>query len=299
MKEYSIYPFKNINISQNYNQGNHLPHWLNSGNYSDKPWDEAGVNQDREYFIPQNDFVVEEILGINSNITNTVRLKSVNKIYLPYGVEDYLYLTLTHMNENNLKEVKVGDVLKKGSKVLLEGTDGNATGNHFHVTANLGRYYGFFKNSNGSWCYVYQKSLLPEEAFFIDSSFNNIIDSKGSKFREVPIDLVGVPVKKNELVNQLSVNVSNLRCRDNPSLKGRILGYISPGIYDYFDSVKNDGYIWYNIGVGFIAYSDDWVIVYPKKEVVTNVNDSVKSVFASVKNSVKKILSMVFPSNKR
>ena len=56
MKEYAIYPFKNMNISQNWNEGNHIPHWQNSKNYSDKPWDEAGKDSGREYFIPQNDF---------------------------------------------------------------------------------------------------------------------------------------------------------------------------------------------------------------------------------------------------
>ena len=161
-KEYAVYPFKYMNITQRHDQGNHVNHWKNSTNWSDFPWDEGLKDSGRSYFEPQNDFLIEEVLGLGTNITNTVRLKSLNKLYIPYKNEpDYLYMTLSHMNEDNLKQLKVGDILKKGSKILLEGTDGIATGNHFHITANIGQYYGFLQNNNGSWCFTYEKSLLP------------------------------------------------------------------------------------------------------------------------------------------
>ena len=269
MKEYAIYPFQTMNISQNYNQGNHIPHWKDSTNYSDKPWDEAGADSGRDYFIPQNDFVVEEILGINTNVTNSVRLRSVNKIYIPYKNDaDYLYLTLTHMNEDNLGEIRVGQVLKKGMKILREGNDGLATGNHFHITANIGKYYGLLKNSNGAWCYTYEKSLLPEEAFYVDHDFTSIIDSKGSSFLSVPQDIleIGTPILRDEKLNELEIKVSNLRCRTKPSLDSEIIGYLKKGIYNYFDSIESDGYVWYNVGIGYVAYHNDWINVYSKHE---------------------------------
>ena len=281
MKEYAIYPFKNINITQNYNQGNHNNHWYGSTNYIDKPWDEAGIDKGREYFVPQNDFIVEEVLGINSNVTNSVRLKSVNKLYLPIGNYDYLHITLSHMNEDNLKEVKVGDILRKGTMILLEGNDGIATGNHFHITANLGKYYGFLKNSNGSWCFTYEKSLLPEEAFYVDSKFNVIVNTNGSQFIEVPSFFVGVPVEKNINVNQIEIKVNNLRCRSTPSLNGEILGYVVPGFYDYNSVVDSDGYLWYDIGIGYIAYNADWINIYPKK-ISDNFFSKLKKLFNKV-----------------
>jgi len=74
--------------------------------YSDLPWDEAVQDGGRSYFEPKNDFVIEEILGVGNNVTNTVRIKSVNKLYMPYKKEpDYLCLTLSHMNEDNLKQL--------------------------------------------------------------------------------------------------------------------------------------------------------------------------------------------------
>ncbi len=278
-KEYAIYPFQTMGISQAHNEGNHLPHWKNSKNYSDKPWDEACKDSERDYFIPQNDFVIEEVLGIGNNITNSVRLKSVNKLYMPYKNDpDYLYLTLTHMNEDNLKQVHKGQVLKKGTKILLEGTDGYATGNHFHITANLGKYYGLLKNSNGAWCYTYEKSLLPNEAFYVDTNFTIIRNSKGYTFKNKPdIPKLGTPVLRNELVNQIEILANNLYARKTPN--GEILGYVNKGVYDTLSVSDKDGYLWYEIEKNvFCAYSSSWAILYHKKEVEkpTKTEDPVK-----------------------
>ena len=185
-KEYAVYPFSHMNITQRYDQGNHVRHWKNSKDYSDKPWDEACQDSGRSYFIPQNDFKVEEVLGLGNNITNTVRLISVNKLTMPNGKTDYLKLTLSHMEESNLRLIKKGQILKKGTKILLEGQDGNTTGNHFHITANTGKYYGLLQNSNNSWCYTYQKSLLPQEAFYLDNKFTKIVNKNNVPFKNKP-----------------------------------------------------------------------------------------------------------------
>lgn len=187
-KEYAIYPFRNMNITQRHDQGNHEEHWKDVTNHSDKPWDEACKDTGRCYFEPQNDFLIQEVKGINTTkTTNAVRLKSVNKLYIPYKKEpDYLYVTLTHMNESNLKQVKQGQILKKGTKILMEGTDGNATGNHFHMTANIGKYHGLLENNNGKWCWTYDKSLLPNEAFYLDKSYTTIKNARSYVFKEVP-----------------------------------------------------------------------------------------------------------------
>ena len=272
-KEYAIYPFRYMNITQRHDQGNHVPHWQGSTNYSDKPWDEACKDGGRSYFEPQNDFVIEQVLGLNGDVTtNSVRLKSVNKLYMPYKKDpDYLYITLTHMNEDNLKQVYKGQVLKKGSKILLEGTDGYATGNHFHITANLGKYYGLLKNSNGSWCYTYDKSLLPNEAFYVDTDYTILINTAGYKFQNLPKEepiYIGSPVERNENVNQIEVVASQLNCRKEPGLNGEFIGFVNKGVYNYTDTKVADGYTWYNIGIGWIAYHETWEILYPKKEVV-------------------------------
>lgn len=271
-KEYAIYPFKYMRITQRHDEGNHKPHWYNVTNHSDKPWDEACQDGGRSYFEPKNDFIIEEIIGIDTSdtkkYTNAVRLKSVNKLTCPYG-EDYLYVTLTHMDESNLKQVKKGQILKAGSKVLLEGTDGDAKGNHFHVTANFGKYYGLLRNNNDKWCFTYEKSLLPNEAFYLDKSYTDVKNARNYDFKEVPkeeMSKIGTPVARDKNMNQIEVLATNLRLREAPSTSAKMLGYINKGIYNFSESKQADNYTWYNVGVGWIAFSNSWCTVYEKEE---------------------------------
>jgi len=184
--EYSIYPFKYIRISQRHDEGNHLAHWKPTANYMDKPWDEAVKDSGKQYFEPQNDYVIVEIIGINpSKYTNSVRLQTCNKVKIPYQDDPViLELTLTHIDEDELKKYKVGQVLKAGGKYLKEGKDG-ATANHYHCTANIGKYYGLKLNSNDKYVFCYQKSLIPPDAFYVNNSIN-IINANGYKFKEIP-----------------------------------------------------------------------------------------------------------------
>ena len=242
-------------------------HWNPSANYSDLPWDEAVQDGGRSYFEPQNDFLVEEVLGLGNNTTNTVRLKSVNKLYIPYKDEpDYLYLTLGHMNEDNLKQVKNGDILKKGTKVLMEGTDGFATGNHLHITANLGKYYGFLQNSNGAWCFTYEKALTPIEAFYLDRNYTKVISGNNYNFITLPkpIEQIGKPIEKDTTKDQIEILTDDVLCRETPSLSGEVLGILLPGIYEYNKTMMVDDLLWVDIGIGFVESNSFTSILFPK-----------------------------------
>lgn len=281
VKEYAIYPFRYMNITQRHDQGNHKPHWYKVTNHSDKPWDEACKDTGRSYFEPQNDFLIQEVKGLNTTkSTNSVRLKSVNKLYIPYKSEpDYLYLTLTHMNEDNLKQVKVGQVLKKGTKILMEGTDGNATGNHFHITANIGKYYGLLQNNNGKWCWTYEKSLLPNEAFYLDKDYTNIKNANKYSFNEVPKEIVkvGTPVERDTSKDQVQVIVPELNVRNKPNTNGTKLGFANIGFYDIINSSEANGYTWYEIEKEkWIAGKETtWTLYFPKEKIIEEKKEEV------------------------
>lgn len=180
--EVSLYPFEFMRITQRHDEGNHLAHYKPNTNYSDKPWDEACKDSGKSYFTPFNDYIVVEKLG-NQKSGCSVRLVTKNKVKIPYQKEPVrLELTLTHMDESNFNKVKVNDILKAGSRVLLEGTSGSASGNHFHITANIGDYYGFKKNTNGKYVFCYKKSLIPSEAFYVDTTKTEIINAKKYEF---------------------------------------------------------------------------------------------------------------------
>ena len=188
-KEIALYPFEYMRITQRHDEGNHLAHWKPTTNYSDKPWDEACQDGGRSYFVPQNDFKVEEKFGSQAS-GYSVRLASLFKLKMPYKDEpDILYLTLTHLNNDDYSKIQVGQIIHKGEKIIREGTSGQASGNHFHVTANTGKYYGCKQNSNGKWVFCYKKSLLPNEAFYVDTTKTIIINAK-------KYDFIGVNYKK-------------------------------------------------------------------------------------------------------
>lgn len=264
--EYSIYPFEYMRITQRHDKGNHLGHWYPSTNYSDKPIDEGCKDGGRQWFDPSNDYKIVEIIGLNSSTTNSVRLESVNKLKIPYQEEPViLEITLTHMNEDTIKQLKVGQIIHKHEKVILEGKDG-ADAYHFHCTFNIGKYYGMFKNTNGKWVFCYEKSLLPDEACYVEPDFNKIEEANGYSFKTVPEQEVGTPVERNTKVDQLYVKVQNLRARTNPSLNANILGYIRMGYYDIQDKAEADGYTWYKVQDMWIAYKEEWLDILPKEE---------------------------------
>lgn len=180
--EYSNYPFDYMRITQRHDEGNHKAHNDPFKDYADKPWDEAVKDGGRSYFIPQNDFIIDEII-IDSY---SIRLTTKNKVTIPYQKEPvYLHLTLTHIEQEDLKQLKVGELIPKGSKLILEGK-GGASAYHFHITANLGNYYGIKLNANGKYCFVYDKSLLPSEAFYVNESFTNLLDNRRYTFEVTP-----------------------------------------------------------------------------------------------------------------
>lgn len=176
--ELALYPFKTMRITQRHDEGNHIPHWKPFKICSDKPFDEALEDGKRGYFHPFNDFKIEEKLGTQET-GFSVRLISCEKLKLPKRRElEYLKLTLTHLNKDDFDKLKVGQIIHKNEEIIREGSSGHATGNHFHITANVGKYYGFKKNSNGKWVFAYQKSLLPPEAFYVDTNKTTIINAK-------------------------------------------------------------------------------------------------------------------------
>lgn len=182
--EAALYPFKYMRITQRHDEGNHLPHWSPTPKplKSDKPWDEACEDGYRSYFIAYNRYKVVEKFGSEKNGYN-VRLESVDLLKLPkYEDPQILEITLTHINRDDYDKIRVGQIFEKNSKILREGTSGNATGNHFHITANIGRYDGFVKNSNNKYIFAYSKSLLPNEAFYVDTKKTTILNAKKYEF---------------------------------------------------------------------------------------------------------------------
>ena len=190
---YFTYPFKKMSISQNYNQGNHKPHWYGSKNYKDYPIDECCGDTKRDPVYAPVDMKVVKIYGLNTTkTTNAIVLQTTSNVRTPIG-DKTVILTLTHPEEGDIKKLKVGQIVKKGSIICYEGRDGYATGNHIHMTVGTGTYKGLYENNNGKWCFVCTTENKPEDIFYVNTNFTKILNADGITWKKVTTDVVPSP----------------------------------------------------------------------------------------------------------
>lgn len=186
--KYFTFGMKVLRVTQSYKQGNHIPHWKDSKDYSDYPIDIAGEDGGRSPYYATVDMEVTSIKGHKEKYTDTIWLVATEKCKTPIG-EIRPFLMLTHWNSDDpyINKLKVGDIVKSGEIICLEGTDGQATGNHFHMVCgdyDRGWANKFIKNSNGVWvsngyCYI------PEQIMYIDLSFTEVYNADGIDFKYI------------------------------------------------------------------------------------------------------------------
>lgn len=289
-KNYMVYPMKTMRITCRYDEGSHKNH--NIGITDDKvdyPIDDGGndVGCDPIY-CPCDEMVVTAIRGVGNNlVTNTIWLVSTSEVVTP-TFTDVVYMTLTHSNDDDIKDLTVGKTFKRGEIICYEGSDG-ATNNHIHITCGRGSSTSWQKNSNGSWV-ISGNSKKPEEVFYLDRSFTNEIWGGYLPWIELPNNKIGSPVERDISKDQVEVLVSNLNARSEAGLDKEKLGYVEKGIYDILDSVSVDGYTWKKIENFWIATTSEWVNIYSKeeskeeKEVKDDTKDNIKLIYTCKKS---------------
>jgi len=270
-KNYMIYPMKYMRITCNYAEGSHKGHNVDvTDNNIDYPIDDAGKDTGCDsIYCPCDEMKVVAIRGVgNSNVTNTVWLVSTTPVISPSFV-DNAFMTLTHANDDDIKNLYIGKIFKRGEVICHEGKDG-ASANHIHIVAGKGYSDNWIENSNKKWV-IKGDSLRPEDVFFIDRAFTKVLDNNGMNFEyleEENVDIIGNPVSRNTKVDQVEVLIDNLNLRQSYSITSKRIGYIKKGIYNVKNIKNNEGYTWYNIENYWIAGNDNWTKYYPKEEIL-------------------------------
>lgn len=130
--------------------------------------------------------------------------------------------------------VKKGQKVKRGQQVGNMGNSGYSDGPHDHFEVYLNDTYD--SNRVDPVDYVY---AWPHQAVHAGDKKKYGIKTY------TPIEEVGHPVERNIYVDQMQVITDTLNARKEPNLKGDLLGYVKPGIYNIYGMTEADGYKWY------------------------------------------------------
>ena len=190
---YLIYPIKIMNITQTYkNDFSHSRHTI--GTPKDYPIDDnCGKSGANGYFYcPCNEMEVKKIYGVGTSSTNVLWIESTSPVITPTFV-DYITIMIGHIEDKELNKLKIGQKFSRKEIIALEGKDGYATGEHFHIVVGRGKMTdgGWVKNSNGIWVIsTTGGAVRPEDSFFIDNTFTTIKNSGGLKFIDLYSDII-------------------------------------------------------------------------------------------------------------
>lgn len=181
------FPMETMRITQNpYGKASHHPH--NTGTPKDYPIDCAGVDGGRSAIFAPTEMKVTNIKYCK---TNTIWLVSVNKVDTP-TFKDQVFMTVTHWNDTDSyikKHNKVGDIIKKGEIICLEGTDG-ADGNHAHICCGRGYSDNWVENSNKKYVMI-GDNKPPEQVMYRYSKFTTrVMDNGGLNWVTTDTDYI-------------------------------------------------------------------------------------------------------------
>lgn len=178
-----------MRISQGYNEGNHKRHTTST--QKDYPIDETyGASGSGGYFIAPFDC---KIVRKYDAVSNYIWITSTDKVRTPSG-DKIVSILIAHISASEFNALKVGDTFKQGQKVVSEAVDANSTGHHNHVCAGFGELSGTgwakqVVNGNEFWVLTTKEGTQkPEDAFYIDKSMTEIINSKGIEFKDMPAE---------------------------------------------------------------------------------------------------------------
>lgn len=168
--EKPLYPSPYMRITQGYGIGSHRDSYA---------IDDAGSDSGIDYITAPFTGTIRKIYTIDAN---EVWLESNEPVEYPDGTVDYMTVLFAH--DNDVSNLYVGKVIKRGERFYEEGTKGLASGNHCHIECGKGRFAGsgWVQNSAGYWSILNRKK--PEECFWIDKSIR-VLNNYGYMFKMI------------------------------------------------------------------------------------------------------------------
>ena len=220
---YLTYPMKTMRITQNYlGKTSHYPH--SAGYPKDYPFDEGGKDTGKDkIYCPCDKMKVMRVYGVGTGGTNTLWLESCEKVTFADGTEDYFTMMITHPNDADLKNIRVGDCFTRGEAITSEGSDG-AAANHLHISGGKGRFSGNGWRVNSKGKYVIDctgSGCKPESIFYIDPDFTKVLSKGGIPFKTLPDDYAVGTYMVNTAVLNIRKGAGTAFAKSGSLLKGK------------------------------------------------------------------------------
>lgn len=284
--EKAMYPSKVMRITQKHGVGTH------KNNYA---VDEAGIDGGIGNIIAPFTGIIRKIYTADAN---EVWLESVDKVEYPDGTIDYMTILFAH--DNDVSNLKVGQIIKQGQVFYQEGTKGQATGNHCHFECGRGKFTGTGWHQDGN-AWDINNGKLVTDCLWIDDSYT-IKNSAGYNFKnakQAEAKYFGSPVSRDESKTQVEIKKGTTTVRARAAANGNILGYMNQGIYNILEVKNTNGFTWYKVDDGlWFAYSPDWATIhYPKNndssvEEIKELQDTISKLEIELGNSKNEIAEL-------
>lgn len=154
--------------------------------------------------------------------------------YVKIKHDDGFYTLYAHGAYNTV-QVKVGDRVKRGQRLMYMGNTGESYGGHLH------------------WEVRNTKDERVDPTQYVDGDLPKAV--------ELP-----KPVERNKNANQLQVIESQLNVRLDHSTSAQSIGFCPVGYYNVISTYKDDNYTWYEIEKGkWVANDGSWCKYLPKE----------------------------------
>ena len=234
---YYRYPVEKIGITSDYGYRNGILH--------------AGL--DLGWF----DYQGENIYSIGSGevVEKGFTSSQGNYVVIKHNDRD----TSRYMHLKSSSVVNIGDIVSMGTLLGYMGTTGNSNGVHLHIEIKRDNEYIDPK----SILYVYNDQIVGE----------NTKASYTLLYYDPP--LVS-PVVIDEELDQIIINASDLIIRKGPGTSFNKYTEFAKqnAIYNYYEVLENEGYLWYKIGEeAYVALVDNSLTVLDKKEENDNIEN--------------------------
>ena len=177
-----------------------------------KALDLAGKDGNMDYLKAPFTGLIKKIYTKDAN---QVWLESKDKVKYADGTEDYMTVLTQH--DNDVSDLKVGQVIKQGQVYYREGTRGYATGNHIHLAVGKGKFTGsgWYQNTDGVWCINNQYDV--HKALFIPDNIN-IINSGGYNWIKSSTNNENASTQDTTYVVKKGDNLTNIAKRYNTTV---------------------------------------------------------------------------------